>query len=201
MRAGKRLWLMWMIATGIGSLAAYFMGALAISFFLMPDAPPIIGWPLLELIGGFVAGATLGTLQWIILRPQVRHGQRWIWVTALGAAVALATTTPLNASSNQVLYGVLLGISLGIFQGLVLSHQLLLSVMWVLVSTLAWTVGMSVLCSCVLFKFVYEKTIPYEVLVLAAGAIAGSITGCMVVWLLRRSLRQLQSISKEQRSV
>ena len=195
-RAGKQLWLMWVVTTGIGSLVGYYVGALALSFFLWPDIPPLVGWPILELIVGAAAGATLGTLQWLILRPRVK-GQRWILVTALGAAVALTASTPLNAASTPILYGVLLGVSLGIFQGLVVSHQRVLSLLWLLVSIIAWTIGASVLCNCALSRFVFEQTIPYEVLVIITGVIAGSITGGAVVWLVHRSRRTVFPASKE----
>jgi hypothetical protein len=197
MQTNKRLWFMWVVATSIGSLVAYFIGAMTLGFFVFPDIPPIIGWPILELIVGSVAGATLGALQWLILRPHVRQGQRWILVTALGTAVALSASVPLNVSSTPVFYGVLLGISLGIFQGLVVSHQRLLVITWILVSTIAWTIGMSVYCSCGLARFVLEQTIPYEVLILAPGVIAGSITGCVIVWLFHHSRKAALS-NKEQ---
>ena len=197
-QTGMRLWLMWVVATGIGSLAAYIAGALALSLFLFPDLPPVVGWPILEFIVGAAAGATLGALQWLILRPWVTQGPRWVLVTALGAAVALTASTPLHAAETPILYGVLLGVSLGVFQGLVASRRRMRSLLWLLVSIIAWTLGASVLCICALGRFLFEQAIPYEVLVVIAGAIAGSITGGAVVWLVYHSRGTAFPESKEQ---
>lgn len=91
-------------------------GLLAIQFFSTTDGPAAAA------AGGLVAGAVLGLVQWLALRPRVTAV--WIAVTAgslaLGAAAGAALTGGATTVSALVGYGAVAGAALGLAQGIAL---------------------------------------------------------------------------------
>ncbi len=202
MQSKKRLWLTWVIITGIGWPIAELIGEFVKALFIPTDTPPDIGS---LFISGIASGATLGVLQWLVLRQRIKRASFWILASALGIGMFQVVSYLLEAQrgfvldrSKLILNGILLGAFLGIFQGMLISRYHLLAIVWVLGSTIAWTVGMSALCNCALIQFMTEQMMAYQVWVLIPGTIAGIITGFIIVWLVQHSSKRSDSATREQ---
>lgn len=121
------------------SIVGFPIGGLAaISLFSTTDGP------LSAALAGLIAGAVLGTAQWLALRPRISAW--WIPATsaglAVGAAVAAVFTGGGTALGQLALFGAISGAFVGAAQGAVLgAHRVVawiatLSASW----ALAWTI-------------------------------------------------------------
>jgi hypothetical protein len=101
----------WILATAVGWLAG-----LAIAIVVVP--------PGFGLLSGAVIGATTGTAQWRLLRPQVHWAGWWIVVSALAWAtgLSLAPASGLVVLPRIVLSGVMSTILTGITLELLLRN-------------------------------------------------------------------------------
>jgi hypothetical protein len=124
---------------------------------------------------GAVLGASIGMLQWVVLRRQISRAGWWVLATTLGMgggfALIRAMTPrvslllgggPLYGTANGGLFGILVGT----LQGLVLRRQVARAGWWVLTSAVAMSVG-----------FALDQVV---------GQLVGiATTGTALVWLLR----------------
>ncbi len=112
-------------------------GLLAIQFFSTTDGP------LAAAAGGLLAGAVLGLVQWLALRPRV--GAVWIAVTsggiAIGAAVGTAVTAGATSAPALVLYGAVAGAFLGLAQGLALRVSWWRALVWLATISITWSIA------------------------------------------------------------
>jgi len=101
--------------------------------------------PLKGVIGGAIAGAFIGTAQWLALRPSQPVPATWIVATsvalALGVGLSSAlfgTGTDTTAIVNRAAFtGIILGVAqAGVFQG-----SLGASILWVIAVALAYTIA------------------------------------------------------------
>jgi hypothetical protein len=132
-----RFWLFWVLAFlsfPIAGLLANLVGA--------------VTTPVRAIFAGAIAGATLGLVQWLILRSRLPLLSIW-WAVAMsvGMAVGLAISTVLLGSEtggNELLWrGAITGLCIGIAQYIVLRQVLPLpqSVIWIGVVAVGWAVG------------------------------------------------------------
>ena len=132
-----RFWLYWVLAFlsfPIAGLLANLVGA--------------VTTPVRAIFAGAVAGATLGLVQWLVLRSRLPVLSVW-WAVAMsvGMAVGLAISTALLGSEtggNELLWrGAITGLCIGIAQYIVLRQVLPLpqSVIWIGVVAVGWAVG------------------------------------------------------------
>jgi len=110
-------------------------------------------------------GLSVGLLQWVHLRPLVRHSAWWIAATGLGWMLALGFVRLVGLDDIE-LRGALIGTVLGIGQWLVLRRTFGQASWWIVVSALTWTVA---------------QTLG----VFLVGAIVGAVTGVALVLLPR----------------
>ena len=104
--------------------------------------------PLRALIAGAIAGATLGLIQWLVLKSRLPLLSIW-WVvaTSVGMAVGLAIGTAFLGSEtagNELLWrGAITGLCIGVAQGIVFQRVLSLpqSVIWIGVVAVGWALG------------------------------------------------------------
>ena len=98
-----------------------------------------IDGPLTAAAGGALAGAVLGTAQWVALRP-TGIGRRWIAATAVafsaGSALAAAVTGAGTETTDLVLAGVIAGAVVGAAQAPLLNDRA-----WPVVTAAAWALG------------------------------------------------------------
>ncbi len=79
----------WVLATAFGWFVGVPVGLTGVGAVGQPRAEAIgllVMWPL----GGAVAGAVLGVMQWLVLRRRVPRAGWWVLASAVGGAVALA---------------------------------------------------------------------------------------------------------------
>jgi hypothetical protein len=132
-----RFWLFWILAFlsfPIAGLLANLIGA--------------VTTPVRAIFAGAIAGATLGLVQWLVLRSRLPLLPIW-WAVAMsvGMAVGLAISTMLLGSEtggNELLWrGVITGLCIGFAQYIVLRQVLPLpqSVIWIGVVAVGWALG------------------------------------------------------------
>jgi len=132
-----RFWLFWVLAFlsfPIAGLLANLVGS--------------VTTPVRAILAGAIAGATLGLIQWLILKSRLPLLSIW-WVvaTSVGMAVGLAISTMLLGSEtagNELLWrGAITGLCIGAaqciaFQGVLPLPQ---SAIWIGVVGLGWALG------------------------------------------------------------
>ena len=132
-----RFWLFWVLAFlsfPIAGLLANLVGA--------------VTTPVRGILAGAIAGATLGLVQWLILRSRLPLLPIW-WAVAMsvGMAVGLAISTVLlggETAGNGLLWrGVITGLCIGIAQYIILRQVLPLpqAVIWIGVVAVGWALG------------------------------------------------------------
>jgi hypothetical protein len=132
-----RFWLFWILAFlsfPIAGLLANIVGS--------------VTTPVRAILAGAIAGATLGLIQWLVLKAQLPLLSIW-WAAAMsiGMAVGLAISTVLlgtETAGNELLWrGAITGLCIGITQYMVLRQILPLpqSVIWIGVVAVGWALG------------------------------------------------------------
>lgn len=208
-QVGWGFWLQWVLVTSVGwvlglplgllggSVAA-FVAALLKGEALAPEqAALVIGVPFTAALLS-VIGATVGTMQWLILRRKLDGVASWILASsvggALGGAVGLGAFSPgassMSASAGDAVQAAelfaLIGAIIGVAQWLVLRGKVRTAPAWVLASGLGWSLpaGLGTLVATSLGDQVH-----WAVLLILVGTVTGplvgAITGIAIVWLLR----------------
>ena len=132
-----RFWLFWVLAFfsfPIAGLLANLVGS--------------VTTPVRGIFAGAIAGATLGLVQWLVLRSRLPLLSIW-WAVAMsvGMALGLAISMVLLRSEtggNELLWrAAITGLCIGIAQYIVLRQVLPLpqSVIWIGVVAVGWAVG------------------------------------------------------------
>jgi hypothetical protein len=174
------------------------------------ERPPVWAWPLAVLLGfpigglianvivgpvdafgaalagGLIAGAVIGTAQWIVLRQLVP----WIWIpaTSVGMAVGLAVGAALVdygiERGDLVLMGAITGAGVGVAQALVFARNgFSVAAWWAAVNPVAWALAWLV-TSYVITGNVDERFTNFG----ASGTLVYALlTGLLLAWLLRRT--------------
>lgn len=119
-------WAFTIVAFPLGGLAAVQVGSTQVGF-------------LSAALSGLVAGAVLGTAQWLALRPAV--SAYWIAATAAGLAVGAglgATVTAQTSAGALVVYGLVAGAVTGAAQAALLRRGAAKAALWMLVVAASW---------------------------------------------------------------
>ena len=131
-----RFWLFW----GLAFLGFPIAGLLANLFGAVTT-------PVRAVLAGAIAGATLGLVQWLILKSQLPLSIWWAVATSIGMAVGLAIGTVFLGSEtagDELLWrAAITGLCIGIAQYIVLRQVLPLpqSVIWIGVVAVGWALG------------------------------------------------------------
>jgi hypothetical protein len=136
-RFNTKAWLLWTA----GFLAFPIAGALATALVgRINDAGS-------ALIGGMVAGAVIGTGQWLVAR-RLLDAQTWIPATALAMGIGLlvgAWTVGYGTSLGELaLMGAITGIPLGAAQAYLLRDRVANAWIWAAAVPLLWALGWTV---------------------------------------------------------
>lgn len=125
-------WMVTLLGFPIGGAAAY---AVVRSIDTAPKA----------LIGGLIAGAIIGVIQWLILRMRLPISAWWVMATAVGLGLGLAVAVQVIGSDldvrNITLRALLAGLCVGIAQWVVLRPQISAAAWWIAIVAVAWVVG------------------------------------------------------------
>lgn len=127
-----------------------------------------LGWIVGAALGELSIGLVVGALQWLVLRLHIRRAGWWGLVTAAAWAVTWLPATAAVPPDLGILIGALIGAALGTLQWLILRDQVYQAAWWIVISSLAWTIGLSGLMG-----------------TLWVGAAAGAVSGIALELLLR----------------
>ena len=193
--ANQRFWLRWTLVT-IASVL--WMLVVNMGLMITIQGPSIVGL----LLSSWMVGLGQG---WV-LRPHMRHGNRWLWATTLGLVISFYTGMILGwmliASLTQaqaaiavqwfsgLMSGLWVGSVMGLAQWWVLRRHCRHSWVWVPGSALAWGLGLTV----GFLPWPIERLLPnvtpigsrlLTLMPLLAGvAIASSLSGLVLATLL-----------------
>jgi hypothetical protein len=118
------LWFLWIMATTLGWAA-----------------PQLI----LPSIGPLAAGLTIGIMQWFVIRDRFKDSWRWILATGIGWAIGVSFVLFVIPGELGYLYGILVGLTTGFAQWLILRSEVFLSGWWIVISLIGWFTGLSML--------------------------------------------------------
>ena len=100
------------------------------------------------LIGGMVAGAVIGTGQWLVARRLLGNPQTWIPATAVAMGIGLAVGAWVvgygTSLGELALMGFITGIPLGVAQAYLLRDRLANAWVWAAAMPLLWALGWTV---------------------------------------------------------
>jgi uncharacterized membrane protein len=137
-RFNLKAWLLWTA----GFVAFFIGGALATA------AAGRINDFGSALLGGMVAGAVIGTGQWLVARRLLGDPQAWIPATAVAMGVGLAIGAWVvgygTSLGELALMGAITGIPLGAAQAYLLRDRLANAWVWAAAMPLLWALGWTV---------------------------------------------------------
>jgi hypothetical protein len=199
---GWRFWLWWVLAStagfAVGSIVIFvgsFVGAMA---GWMGRTGAIPGW----MVGGVVvAGAAIGIAQWLVLQQQVSQSGRWILASTVGftvgfivpAAMYIFDAYSVGRAVSGVVFGAVLGASIGIAQWFALRRHVSRAGWWVLASTVGSAVGGAFLAALVLDLIGTVSLVLGLAMLVLSLVPYGAITGGAMVWLLRQPIIEKSS--------
>ena len=137
-RFNTKAWLLWTA----GFVAFFIGGALAMGVVgRVNDFGS-------ALVGGMVAGAVIGTGQWLVARRLLGNPQTWIPATALAMGIGLAIGAWVvgygTSLGELALMGAITGIPLGAAQAYLLRDRLANAWVWAAAVPLLWALGWTV---------------------------------------------------------
>ncbi len=104
--------------------------------------------PLEALVGGTVAGAVIGTGQWLASRREIGEPAGWIGASAAGMGVGLLAGAAAVDYETEIgdlaLMGAITGVPLGAAQALVISRRWPRAWSWGLATPALWALGWTV---------------------------------------------------------
>lgn len=130
------------------------------------------GW----LLGGFllpgltlvISGFMVGVFQWLVLQGRIAQPWRWIVATSIGWIAGYFLTLFLLPQGLEVFEGLILGLTTGTAQFLILRQEFHWAGWWIIFSIIGWTTGLTLLPG-----------------ILLTGTMAGALTGLCLEILLR----------------
>lgn len=141
------LWFLWIMATTLG----WVLGR-----FLLPN------------LAFVTIGIGLAILQWLVLQHRIRRAWRWIIATTFGWLLGSTLIQAFLPDGMNFLAGVILGLTTGSVQWLILRKELYWAAWWIVINVIAWTTGMALLPG-----------------IMLTGVMVGAITGLALILLIR----------------
>jgi len=148
---GRGFMVRWAVASGVGLMAGFI-----VYFMLVVGLPAEQGFILKTLasaVGGVILGAAVGGTQLFVLRSEVSGMNRWMVANLVGGVIGGVITLPIaDAVGNMMGFNmavfagsIVLGLSLGIAQVVILREHLSSGGWWVLAHAagipLGWALG------------------------------------------------------------
>jgi hypothetical protein len=136
---------------------------------------------------GAVIGTCIGITQWLVFRRRSNRVGWWVLASIVGFAIGKAIgdqiTQGVSGPIGAALAGAAIGAALGVAQWLVLRRKVAQAGWWVVGTTIAWTLGWSIIST-------VDETVggPNATVYLVGGAgaaLAGVITAATLIWFFR----------------
>ncbi len=139
---------------------------------------------------GAVIGLSVGIAQWLVLRRRINRAGWWILASIVGFGVGKdvgdMVAQAVSVAAGLGLAGIVIGISLGLSQWLVLRRHVPDAHWWIWATAIAWTLGWSIINSVDNEGPGGSPGMAFVIGAIGAAA-AGVVTAASLVWLLRRS--------------
>jgi hypothetical protein len=188
---------MWASTVGlvVGLAVGIFAWAMISPIFDFYYGLSDVGEALMLTVGGAVCGGLLGIAQRRVLQRQTPQFGWWVEARTAGGAVggAVGWASALFVDGAQIFAMVLAvgGASVGIAQWLVLRRQVAKAGWWVLASTVGWAMCVALAVALFVCGLGGWDLIIAIILLHVGGFVVsewyGTITGGVMVWLLRQS--------------
>ena len=195
-----REWLWWILATAggwlLGSVVTY---AISIALSMtelgatleadptqLPQSTALLLMAL-SLVSLLVIGATVGALQWLVLRRLVPGMNRWAIFSGLGFAL------------GSFVFWAFMGLGVGLMQWLMLRRDLNKTGWWTVVNAVAWPLGylFGGMGGAALGTALGSAFLGGLVGSVLIGTLIGAITGAVLLWLLRENRVLLDGLRQE----
>ncbi len=135
----SRRFLLWWILTFLGFPPGGLLAIIVVGS---------IGGVSTGALAGILAGASIGTAQWLALRRRLGISPLWIAATAIGLSLGDAVGAALTGAGTQIgdllVTGLASGLAVGILQWPLLRGRVRRSGLWPIVVTLAWPIAWTV---------------------------------------------------------
>jgi hypothetical protein len=177
------LWLQWTVAYALAIIVGGFVLWASlfvtgfIAAFVVGDFAAIYA---AGIFSGLAGGASFGLIHWLLWCATASGASRWMLFNALAWAIGVPALMLVGNSMHEIPAGLALGLAVGVMQWLLLRKHFSYSVVWIVISLLAWTIGWEV-----------TSKVPYGFF--AAIAIIGAVTGFAMTWLLNHPKQQIAS--------
>ena len=166
---GRSFGVLWVLASIVGW---------ALGSVVSDTLGDVVGQVWFDSVGLIVLGASIGGMQWLVLRRQVSWAGWWVVANIAGWTVGALVNLPLNLPLG-LFPGWLVGLLVaGVFQWLVLRRHIYRATWWLLVSFAGFVTGSGISVA------IPGCLGPCSAAVL--GAVLGAMTGIALAWLLRQ---------------
>jgi len=124
----------WILACALGAAAGFTLASFvgeSLANVISPTVIVVIGGGAIQVGSGAMLGLGIGFAQWRVLRPLLPAARWWIVASVVGAGLGYGAATgvlelldvPVLKSSLVPSFGAILGLVVGIAQGLVLRRR------------------------------------------------------------------------------
>jgi hypothetical protein len=203
----RSLWLKWVAGNAVG-MAAGQIGGIAIGITLGGLIAQMGAAELASIIAfvitpGVVTGVSMGVTQRIFLQQEISLERRWVWGNTVGWTIGYMVATPAASLLSTVVEPALatslswglISLAIGLAQWRVLRDRFPHAALWIPANVAGWMIG-PVFAGIVVLTFlgsgIDDQSAQIATLASAAltGAVAGAVTGFVLVRLLREAGQQ-----------
>lgn len=128
----------------------------------------LLGGLILPGVTMIIAGVLVGAFQWLVLQGRLAHAWRWIVATSAGWIIGYLITLLMLPQEFEFLQGMIIGLTTGIAQWMILRREFHWAGWWIIFSTMGWITGLTLLQG-----------------VLLSGTMSGALSGLCLEILLR----------------
>lgn len=180
-----RLFFLWLLATALSMSCGSGIASLIFAPFRIQDG--FVDLSMFAFLLGIVfVGLFLGLAQWLVLRQYLLNAGWWVLATVAGYliySIFLILSNQLNQNELAFLWSPLLGLlGLGLLQSVVLRKYVYKAYLWILAPSLLTLITIGV----TLLGRQNDSSLPNTPSILVDSLLYGSITGIVLVWLFKR---------------
>lgn len=188
-----KLWLGWMVMTGLGLLIGFLPSRLLAE---------IIGLGIARILSPLLAGGLIGMGQWLVLRSFITDCSDWILATGagwgIGYAAGIFILQLLPTGYWFGLFGIgLFGLIVGLIQWPILRREIPNIVPWIIANVVGWVSGFilsQVFTNLIYNNFEVSEFIISIVILSVNGLISGALIGAVLVWIVRKPDIQAEKV-------
>ncbi|MCB9134292.1 MAG: hypothetical protein H6636_02630 [Anaerolineales bacterium] len=142
-------WALWILTTALGWALAGFAGLpIGRVVFAETGLRGMLSVLTPLSLFGLLIGAMIGTSQWMYLRWRIRRAIWWLPATAVGWGLGLPLASLVTILTgldvlSAVMYGVIIGASVGLAQWILLNRWVFTAGRWLVISIVALPLGIT----------------------------------------------------------